>query len=73
MKTSDAVIGGMIIGMALGVILCMMTVTALAKNSYIYSDGYRQGQIDSLTGNINYYLKENKDKTKTWEIIDENK
>lgn len=32
-----------------------------------YSGGYRQGQIDALTGNVVYELVEHPDGTKTWE------
>lgn len=32
-----------------------------------YREGYKQGQIDALSGSIEYELRENKDGSKTWE------
>lgn len=34
------------------------------------STGYKQGQVDALTGKVKYQLVENEDKTKEWKLID---
>ena len=61
------------LGFVSGIVFLAIVLLLTEKYTCYYKSGYRQGQIDSLTGKINYKLKEHKDKTKTWEIIDENK
>jgi uncharacterized membrane protein YGL010W len=51
---------GLFIGMILGVILWGWIFDPIGT-------GYKQGQVDALTGNIKYELVTQSDSTKIWE------
>jgi len=73
MKTGDAVGLGIFIGIVMAFIILIIMCECAPKQTFLYQEGYKQGQIDALTGKVNWQLKEHSDKTKTWEAIDENK
>ena len=61
--------GGMCfsLGVLVGVVCLACLLEIIEVNRY-YIPGYRQGQIDSLTGKIKYELVEQEDKTKVWVV-----
>ena len=53
-----------------GVILIICTLLGgLLLFCCLLSEGEKQGQINALTGNVQYKLVTHKDSTKTWEFI----
>ena len=53
---------GMLFG-GLTMLIIFIVLTALSPDG---APGYKQGQIDALTGKVKYVLIENPDKTKEW-------
>jgi len=56
---------GVIFGFSLATVL--WTIFALWSADVIEKQGYKQGQIDALTGNIQIELVQNPDRTRTWQ------
>ena len=60
------------IGFGFGMLfLSILTILIHSMPEYtrLYSWGYKQGQIDSMTNNIKYELVMNPDKTSEWKEI----
>jgi len=49
------------------VIIILAAAVALISTLWLTSDVYRQGQIDALTGNIQYELVMQADSTRIWQ------
>jgi len=63
MINTEKLVSSCIVSFIAGIVILMMLFW-FTNTSNMY---YRQGQIDALTGKINYYLKVNEDSTRTWE------
>lgn len=48
-------------------LLACFVVAAMIHDDLQYDRAYKNGQIDAITGNIQYELVEHKDMSKTWE------
>jgi hypothetical protein len=50
--------------------ICFVVVVSglgfLCGAAFVQDSGYRQGQIDALTGTVRYRLKDNADGTRVW-------
>ena len=58
----------LIVTAILFIIMCVM-VPLVGRVKY--DDGYKQGQIDALTGSIRYKLEQQQDGTTIWRKIEE--
>ena len=61
--------GGFIAGAFIAIIISLM-VSVLFLGPISYNTGFKEGQIDALTGNVKYELIINPDSTRSWERID---
>ncbi len=64
MKSNDQ---SFIAGLVIGLILCAATFAI--TRIIVMNDYYKQGQIDALTGKINYHLVTKPDSTRVWEKL----
>lgn len=60
---------GFIVGICAGAVL-LSIIIFLTGSTYV--DGYKDGQVEALTGKVKYELVEHKDKTISWERIEDN-
>ena len=58
----DKYLPGVLIGVVIVIIITVITII-----SDPYSEGYKQGQIDALTGTVHYELVTSPDSTRSWE------
>lgn len=47
------------------------TLAVIDKIQDSYEEGYKDGQVDALTGKIKYHKVENEDKELVWEEIED--
>ena len=57
------------IGFGFGILFLSILIHSMPEYTRLYSWGYKQGQIDSMTNNIKYELVMNPDKTLEWKEI----
>lgn len=61
--------GSAFIGFGFGILFLSIFIHSIPEYTRLYSWGYKQGQIDSMTNNIKYELVINPDRTSEWKEI----
>lgn len=68
MSISQAIVGYL----TLVALLCVLALASIGYDSErSYEDGYRQGQIDALSGNVKYQLVTRIDSSRVWVEVKE--
>ena len=61
--------GSAFIGFGFVILFLSILIHSMPEYTRLYSWGYKQGQIDSMTNNIKYELVINPDRTSEWKEI----
>lgn len=57
------------VGVLIGVALLTLILNIFSEHTDFYANGYKQGQVDAITGKIKYSLVKQDDNTLVWEEI----